>query len=278
MLRFYISLGVATVALAAALAGAAKVRSDPPAAEQKKAIGQHLQDRTPVRKIIALLKQDINLHNVPNDKLVLKDVFEFIGTHLKDQNNGKEILILVDANAFREENPDTNAMQILNEEVEIPAFPKRMPVAILLRVALGRLSTGNATYLVLPGTLVITTLREASPARMLSRKVTTSFVARPLKDALDELSDLTGASVIIDGRVDEKVKATPITATFRHDTSLGSALRMLADMAGLKLVVLEDGLYLTPPANAAVLEKEKKKRQSPKKGSTPPPAKAGAGA
>lgn len=100
-----------------------------------------------------------------------------------------------------------------------------------------------------------TTLKQASPELVLQRKVSAAFVERPLRDALRELSDLTGASVIMDARAIDKLK-TPVTATFHNDTSLGAALQMLAAMADLKLLVLENGLYVTTPQNAKIIRQE----------------------
>jgi hypothetical protein len=69
------------------------------------------------------------------------------------------------------------------------------------------------------------------------------------------LADNTGISYAIDPRVKDKAE-TRVTAFFGNDMSLGGALRILVDMAGLKMVDMQSGLYITSPANAQTLEKE----------------------
>src|SRR5205823_5012185 len=47
-----------------------------------------------------------------------------------------------------------------------------------------------------------------------------------------------------------RVAQMPLTATFTHDTSLGSALLLLSEMAGLKLVAGDNIVYITTPVHA----------------------------
>ena len=239
MTRTSLSVRVALLVLAVGLAAAATARSGPPEESQR---------------LILLLPKEIDLKDVP-DKLKLKDVLELISMYLTKLNMGKEVRVLVDLNAFQAADAKMTSDEILGQDVDIPAFPKQMSVAELLRLSLGKLPGRNATYLIRPGVLEITTRKEASPASLLQRRVAAAFTGRPLKDAIGELCEQTGASVVLDPRAGEKLK-TPVTATFRNDTSLGAALRMLADVNDLKLVVLEDGLYITTPANAEAVRKE----------------------
>jgi hypothetical protein len=281
MKRFPLSLRLEALAFAVGLAAAAVGRADPPSPTSS----QH---------VIALLQEDIDLKDLADNKLKLKDMLEVISTHLKERNKGKEVLILVDVNAFKRENPDVAIDGLLGEEVEIPAFPKKMTVARLLRLALDKLPSCNATYVVRRGGLEVTTCSQASPVGQPSRKlpiggleqtVVAAFSGVPLKQAVEELADQVGVSVVLDPRAAEKLKM-PVTATFRNDTTLGAALDMLADMCELKLVVLEgrprrdwqeglgdqnvgelkpvqaEGLFLTTPANAEALQKEQARRRA----------------
>jgi hypothetical protein len=245
------SLGIrlGALALGVALVAAAVVRSDPP------------PPATSSQAVVTLLQADIDLKDV-GDRLKLKDVLELVSTYLTKLNMGKEVLVYVDANAFKAEDEQVTLDQLWATEVEIPAVPKRVSVAALLDLSLGSLPGRNGTYLVRPGLLEITTRKQASPPALLRRKVAAAFAARPLKDAIQDLSDLTGASVTVDARAADKLKQ-PVTATFRHDTSLGAALRMLTDMNDLKLVVLEDGLYVTTPRNAAAMQTELASTRAP---------------
>jgi hypothetical protein len=76
-----------------------------------------------------------------------------------------------------------------------------------------------------------------------------------LECALDELSEITGVSVVLDGRITENRQAL-VTACFRNDVPLLEGLRMLTESAGLKLVQLPGGtgpteaLFITTPEHA----------------------------
>jgi hypothetical protein len=86
----------------------------------------------------------------------------------------------------------------------------------------------------------------------------------PLDEALRDLSDQARFSVLVDNRAAEKVH-TPVTARLRN-TPLDTAVRLLADMADLRSVHLDNVLYVTTKENAAAmearLEKERGQQQS----------------
>ena len=81
-----------------------------------------------------------------------------------------------------------------------------------------------------------------------ARFVQASFANRPLDDALEELSDLTGVAIALDPRVGSKGK-TPITARFPSETNLAQIVRVLADMADLRAVVVDTMIYVTSRDN-----------------------------
>jgi hypothetical protein len=71
---------------------------------------------------------------------------------------------------------------------------------------------------------------------------------------------------------------TAVTATFKNDVSLETAVPLLADMANLKAVVMDNALYVTTKANAKMLETEQEKKQPRANKSHPEkPARARAG-
>ena len=61
----------------------------------------------------------------------------------------------------------------------------------------------------------------------------------------------------MDARIKQKAQ-TPVTARFRNDVALQDAVRMLTDMAELKIVYLVTGMYVTTPEHAQVMQKELK--------------------
>ena len=120
--------------------------------------------------------------------------------------------------------------------------------------------------------LEITTLEEASPAGLLRRKILATFRQEPLDQALRELAEQTGASIVIDAAHAADKANTPVTATFRHDTSLKGALEILTALAGLKLVVLEDGgLFVTTPQVASTIQRDQERGGTAKAPNPPPP-------
>lgn len=72
------------------------------------------------------------------------------------------------------------------------------------------------------------------------------FEARPLREALQELADEAGYTIVIDARAGDRTKA-PVSARFIN-LPLDTAARILADMAGLKVVQNDNSLYVTAAA------------------------------
>ncbi len=191
--------------------------------------------------------------------MILKEILGVLQDNLNTRYKDDDVLpILVDVQAFKEENPD--AVSVLESQVGFPVFPRRMTVATALRVALAQVPTNNATFLVRAGYLEVTTRKQASPKQLLQRRVMALFDGSPLGEALDYLSALTGLSVTVDSRVGDKLK-TPVTAAFTNDITLEAALRMLTNMSDLKMVLVGDAVYITSPANAQALEKEQRPRE-----------------
>jgi len=80
------------------------------------------------------------------------------------------------------------------------------------------------------------------------------FENRPLYEAVKELGDIARLNVIIDPRVAEKAKA-PVTATL-NNVLIDTAMKVVLDMGGLKVVRLDNVFYVTTPENARAIESE----------------------
>jgi hypothetical protein len=172
--------------------------------------------------------------------------------------------LFIDEEAFLAEEP--NARDLLSTEIRFPSLPRKMTIGACLRAILGKVPGHNATFLLRNGMLEITTVKAASPKQLLRQRVVANFQNLPLDEAIDELSEQTGLSVIVDARAGDKKRA-PVTAALGNDVTLEAALRLLADMADLKLVVMADAVYVTTPANAPLLCKAPRQAdpQSPSK-------------
>jgi hypothetical protein len=70
-----------------------------------------------------------------------------------------------------------------------------------------------------------------------------------LAEALQQLATTTGYSIVVDGRAADKGK-TPVSATLTN-VPVDTAVRVLADMADLKPVQVDNVFYVTTPENAA---------------------------
>jgi hypothetical protein len=154
---------------------------------------------------------------------------------------GKELPIYVDKDAFEHEAAE--APDIYETPVKFPLTPRRRKLGEALQFALSKIATGNGTFLVRRGLIEVTTTEQASPAVLLQSKVRPNFEKRPLAEALDELSDKTGATILLDPRLGEKARSL-ITANFRSDISLDIAVKVLAETAGLHAQVYEDSFLL----------------------------------
>jgi hypothetical protein len=84
------------------------------------------------------------------------------------------------------------------------------------------------------------------------------FDQKPLREAIQELADSTGATIIVDGRLGDKAKA-PVTVTFTN-AFLDTALDLIAEGADLTVVRVDNTFYLTTPENAEKVRKQRPRR------------------
>jgi hypothetical protein len=87
--------------------------------------------------------------------------------------------------------------------------------------------------------------------------VCAEFDKRPLDEALKELADATDSTLVLDGRAAEQAKV--VTATLIN-VPLDTAVDLLANMTGLKVVSRDRMLYVTTKDNADAMDKELKDR------------------
>src|SRR5207253_8909002 len=124
---------------------------------------------TPLRldDMLGLLQRTIDTQELQSG-MKLDQVLARLSGLCKAQ--GKELVFVVDREAFREENPD--APEVWETEVKFPPYPGRMRLGDALRFALSRVPTNNATFLVRRGAIEITTTERATLPLLLSQKVT----------------------------------------------------------------------------------------------------------
>ncbi len=219
------------------------------------------KDMGPGKKSFAEIHQNLQTlmdTTVFQKPLTLK---EFIGLFYEQLHaQGRGFSIVVRGELFKEENPDEHPEErsvYENTQVDLPPWYKQSTAGQLLEAALAQIKTGNATYLVRAGRVEILTKTRASKEHLLNQTFFADFKNLPLEDALDELGERTGVSVVIDGRAKD-MKKTAITARFRNDVAVQDAVRILAEMADLKLVHLPTGLFVTTAEQAQKFRKELK--------------------
>jgi hypothetical protein len=133
---------------------------------------------------------------------------------------------------------------------------RRLLLREFLRSGLDQLPRPT-TYLVRRGIIEIVPLEAAQVPSLLRRPVSAVFGREPLVDVVSELCEQTGASILLDPNLNYEQQTQRVSAVFRNN-SLEAALRCLAHMTGLELVVIGDVLYLTTPAAAQALRQEER--------------------
>jgi type II secretory pathway component HofQ len=88
--------------------------------------------------------------------------------------------------------------------------------------------------------------------------VIASFKKVPLEEALEKLARTHDVNIVLDVRAGEAARA-PVSADLTN-VPLDTAVWLLADMAGLKSLRRENVVYVTTPANAAALQRERERK------------------
>lgn len=162
------------------------------------------------------------------------------------------LTILIDSQAFRDELK-------INEPAAIPVkCPKlvNVPVRTALRILLDQAHAGYAQE----GSIVWVVPKPSVVNHQLQQEVDATFQNRPLDEALRELTRQTGFSIVVDASRTGEHATAPVTAKL-NGVSLETAVRVLADAAELKAVLVDKVLYVTTPENAEELRAEQERRR-----------------
>jgi hypothetical protein len=239
--------------------GGAEVAVQKPAAAEKR-IPEQL---TKNQRLLKLLDYAMETKTFEGGGVArsLRDFLNLL--HDKLDKEGIELPILVDFESFKDSNPDVykEPHDLLDEtKLTIPQPPKRLTLRRILEIALSKVPTNNATFIVRKDAVEITTAARAAPYFLINSPVAAVFDNRRLGDALQELSGLTGAAITTSPRVSTKLD-TQVTATFANNLSLKTAVGILAEMADLKVVELPGALFITTSEQAEAMRKERKAQQ-----------------
>jgi hypothetical protein len=205
------------------------------------------------------LAQRVKFDGIDDPKIPLAEALEKL-TKLYDVNFD------INEKAFKFD----NIMEVEKSEIAVTPIPamKNVRLSTILRKILSRVpAPSGATYLVRSDRIEITTGTFQAP-EIWGRYggphlplVNATLAKSPLEDAIKELAEQTEFNVILDNRAADKAKI-PVSATLRN-MPLDTALRLLADMADLRSVHLDNVLYVTTKENAAELEARLEKEKVP---------------
>ncbi len=229
-------------------------------------VGSRLEAETSA--LVKLLDEPIDTKDLKEEVNAGKSFLNSLAEKIAAK--GRELPIQIHVEAFKK---GTKARSILDGELPFPTphLPRRMSAGAFLRIMLAQFDDVETTFLIRNGVVEILPTKLATPKYLLQQRVTGSYYQEPLGEVLRTLSYQTGATVVLDSRAGELVKA-PITATFHNDVTLEAALRMVSEMAELKLVELADGLFVTTPPHAEILQQENPVHVDPLKNRVSRPA------
>lgn len=206
--------------------------------------------------LIDRLADTANFDGFDDPRFTFQDALEYLTDRYDLSFNVDEKAF---AKAFGKEHPE----HVLSEFIAKTPIPRVRGASLetILRKILARIEVpSGATYLIHKDHILITTQAAASMEvlgdsnlplpTLLHRKME----KRLLRDALDEVADLTDVTVVLDESAGEKAKET-VTARFLN-TPVETAVRLLANKADLTMVHLDNVLYVTTHAKAAALRDE----------------------
>ena len=228
----------------------------------------HAEETARGKELRELLSKPVNVPGIDDPKVTLSEALEMLA---KRYNLSFDI----NEQAFK----DADIKEIRSIKIIAPGTIPEMHTRLetVLKKVLSRVSP-SAMYIIRDDMIEITTQdavrKEFFPDRPtgpLPPLVSGTFDKVALKAAFKELAH--AGNIVLDCRM-AKEGETEVTADFSN-VPLDTAVRMLADMAGLKVVALEDVLYVTDKENARTLTEEQEKlrlQRPPEKNKADKPA------
>jgi RNA polymerase sigma-70 factor (ECF subfamily) len=175
----------------------------------------------------------------------LKEALGFIGERYR-------LTILINREAFQ---TDLNVDDIEGKPINLPKLVD-VKLRTILRVILDQV---QGDYYTTEDLLIVVPRTRSLLGEVSWQSIDVDFQQRPLSEALKELSDRTGVTVVLDARHQEKAKLQ-VTADLKNVPFL-TAVRVLADMADLRPVAMDNLIYVTSKENAKAIEAEETRRK-----------------
>jgi hypothetical protein len=216
----------------------------------------------PTRKkeLQALMARTVNYAGMDDVKATFSEILDELATQYDTTFSVNEKAFAADGVA------DVFRVTLVADGKPLPKL-KNVAFETLLRKILSRIPCeSGATCIVRNDEIEITT-RKALNAEVYGDGperefplASADYAKKPLNEAIDELAKTHDFNIVIDSKVADDIKATSVTANLGN-VPLDNAVRLLADAAGLKVVLVGNVLYVTTRENAKELEAEEQKRK-----------------
>jgi hypothetical protein len=249
------ALGLPSVTAFSAPAKEAKKTVTKPKPAQRKAVAEPANAVLRAQELRGKLAVPATVDFPPGS--TLKDAFDY----LADIYGIRPVVL--DSQAFKDD-PETPVPDVDNTPVKLPKLTN-VPLRAALRLLLEPV---HGSFVLRDGILVVTTARTVESGAALKQPVDVVIRNETLSAALDQLSALSGANIVLDSRYTDEA-SKPVSADLTG-VPVDVAVRLVADMVGLRPVRLQNVLYVTRPDNARKLESDERRRREEE----PAPAKA----
>jgi len=193
-----------------------------------------------------------NVQIAENVQVTLPTGLKYLEEHAKKE--GKVIAIEIDSKGIAMANEGGGDV----ETAQVKLTKREHP--LLLRVALQEILSqfqatndqGQLTFAIVEGRILVGT-RESLRASVLNQPVNIEAEAVPLRKVLKHLAEQTGVNLVLDPRIKEEPKVTMEV----HEITLNTAVRLLAEMADLTAIRLQNYVFfITTKERADRLRKE----------------------
>lgn len=162
------------------------------------------------------------------------------------------LTILIDTQAFKD---DLNINEIESQPIRLPKL-----VNVPLRFVLQQVAKQQQGAVIVEGSILWLVPAQRARERVLSQPVDLDFENVRLLAALNDVSEQTGSTIVLDSSRAAESAQHKLTTTLRG-VALEDAVRTLADMAGLKAILVGDIFYVTTEQHALELAEEQRERQ-----------------
>jgi RNA polymerase sigma factor (sigma-70 family) len=239
--------------------------SVPPPAKSSKLDPSKLKTDTPaqpeVENFPRAWRERLNMHvkfdGIDDSRVSLIDALDLLGKRYN-------LPYRINEKAFRADNSNLDVF-VFEFAKKRPLPPMNAKLSTILQRILGRLPTkSGALWLIRKDYIEITTgaavrAELGIPSnRPLLPLVWNSFENIPISEALITLSADSGYNVITDPRASEKLQ-TPTGITVLYNVPVDTAVRLMANIAGLTVVRLDNVLFVTTNENAKQLREAQAK-------------------